>query len=515
MKQIKNILQIALLLSAIFLNSTSWSQTEFDQLVKHADLLTYDGQRNNWILQGNVEFEHLNNRMFCDSAIYNLTNRRFKAYRNVHISKKDTLNLFCDSINYSLKDEFGKLYGNVRVRDREFKLTTDTLEYDGRRGAGIYRHGGTVTSILTNEVLTSKIGYFFPESKNFTFSRDVVYASNEYKVTTDTLRFNGYSKQAFFYGPTQIDGNEINMYCEKGWYSAQKEEGVLEQNAHIYQASNYIEADSLYYNKPLGLSQAQGNVMIKNILKKAEFHGDFAKSDEKERYSYLTGKAYALTYDKNDSLFIHADSLWNYQDTLQQSKLILAYNDVKIFKRDIQGSCDSLAYNQEDSTMTLFKNPIIWADKAQLTGDTLKVHQTKKGIEKIDILQNSIVVTEVDSATYYNQVGAKVMYAYFRNDTISHVDANGNAKSVYYMEEEKNKDTIVEVTLSGMSRLYSSNLTIRFKDGELEGIVYRDQPDGAMYPMDQIVTKEKEVKGFNWQAALRPIGWREMIGLKD
>jgi len=61
----------------------------------------------------------------------------------------------------------------------------------------------------------------------------------------------------------------------------------------------------------------------------------------------------------------------------------------------------------------------------------------------------------------------------------------------------------------------SRNLTIRFVAGEIEGITYRDAPDGAMYPMDQIIAIEKEVKGFNWQPALRPIGWREMIGLKD
>lgn len=513
MKKYKNIVQIALLLSAIFLSSISWSQEGFDQYLKHADLARYDAVGNSWILEGNVQFDHLNNRMFCDSAIYFISKRTFKAYSKVHLSKRDTLNLFCDSIHYDLKKEYAKLYGNVRVRDREFKLRTDTLEYDARRGAGIYRNGATITSILTNEVLTSQIGYFFPESKNFTFSKTVTYTSKDYKVTTDTLRFNGYTKQAYFYGPTNIVGDGVKMYCEKGWYSAQKEEGVLEQNAYIYQASNFIKADSLYYNKEQGISEGQGNVIIKDTLKKAEFHGEFARSDEKQHYAFLTGKAYALTYDKGDSLFIHADSLWNYSDTLQQSKLILAYNDVKIFKNDIQGSCDSLAYNQEDSLMILFHNPIIWANKAQLTGDTLKVKQSEKGIEKIDILQNAIVVTEVDSATYYNQVGSKTMIAYFRNDTISHVNAQGNAKTIYYMADEKNKDTLVEVTLSGMNRLYASNLTIRFVKGEIEGIAYRDQPDGAMYPMNQIVNSEKEVQGFNWQPALRPKTWQAMIGL--
>ena len=121
-------------------------------------------------LLGNVNFLYQGNKMYCDSAHYFEKKQVVRAYGRVHINKRDTLNLFCDSLLYNGKTRKAKLWGNVRVRDNEYKLTTDTLEYDAKASQAIYRNGGRVTSILSQEVLTSQVGYFHPESKNFFFS---------------------------------------------------------------------------------------------------------------------------------------------------------------------------------------------------------------------------------------------------------------------------------------------------------------------------------------------------------
>ena len=158
-------------MGAIFLVSTSAiAQRDYKDLVKNAKIFLLDDAGETLFLKGIVVFEHENTKMFCDSARYYIKTDQFKAYSRVNINKKDTLNLFCDSLHYSLKKEIAQLYCNVRVRDSEYKLTTDSLEYDVKKSAGIYRNGGRITSILSNEVLSSEIGYFFPNSKNFTFS---------------------------------------------------------------------------------------------------------------------------------------------------------------------------------------------------------------------------------------------------------------------------------------------------------------------------------------------------------
>jgi hypothetical protein len=47
-------------------------------------------------------------------------------------------------------------------------------------------------------------------------------------------------------------------------------------------------------------------------------------------------------------------------------------------------------------------------------------------------------------------------------------------------------------------------LRIDIDSNEITGVTYIDQPDGAFYPMDQIVKSEQFIPGFDWKEALRP-----------
>ncbi|MBL4861894.1 MAG: hypothetical protein JKY09_02605, partial [Crocinitomicaceae bacterium] len=227
-----NILKSALVFSALFfIHGVTFSQNDILELLPGSDKLEYDAITGIHRLSGNVNFKYQGNIMYCDSAHYYERNKVVRAYGHVHINKRDTLNLFCDSLFYNGRNRMAKLWGNVRVRDNEFKLTTDTLDYDAKKGHASYRHGGRVESIISKEVLTSKVGYFHPESKNFYFSHAVDYKGKDMTMTTDTLRYLYSQKTTFFYGPTHIATSDAKMYCESGWYNINTEEGSLQKNA--------------------------------------------------------------------------------------------------------------------------------------------------------------------------------------------------------------------------------------------------------------------------------------------
>jgi len=205
-----NILKSALIISALFLlKSFAYSQDDVLELLPGSDWLEFDNKTGVHKLSGNVNFKYQGNVMFCDSALYFEKRKVVRAYGHVHINKKDTLNLFCDSLYYNGRTRKATLWGNVRARDNEFKLTTDTLHYNAKNSQAFYRNGGKVQSIKSNEVLTSKVGYFHPESKNFFFSKDVVYKSPEMSMTTDTLRYLYSQKKRIF-----MD-QQISMYKDQ------------------------------------------------------------------------------------------------------------------------------------------------------------------------------------------------------------------------------------------------------------------------------------------------------------
>ena len=132
-------LKALFLLSAFFvLSFGSQAQKSNIELV-HSDLLTNAIVFDNAIkVTGNVHFKHENKNLFCDSAYFHKTDNWIRAYGNVHLNQADTLNLFCDSLFYDGNSKIGILRSNVRFRDNEFKMTTDSLEFDTDKNIGYY-----------------------------------------------------------------------------------------------------------------------------------------------------------------------------------------------------------------------------------------------------------------------------------------------------------------------------------------------------------------------------------------
>ena len=512
MKTLKNIVLIALFTgSAFFLvPNFSFGQFETIELIKGADDIRLDA-KNNIIIKGNVVFVKDGAKLYCDSAYYSVKNETISAYHNVHLNKQDTLNLYCDSLFFDFEKRFAKLWGNVRVRDNEYKLTTDSLDYDLEKDMGVYKNGGEITSISSSDKLNSKIGYFYPKTEQFNFRTDVVYTNDELKVTTDTLQFNGMSKKANFFGPTHIESEEAKMYCEKGWYHLNNEEGVLESNAFIDRKDIYISSDSLYYSSIDSLYIASRNVQIKDTTNKLTFKGDFARSEMKRKMAFITGHALAEKYGTEDTVYIHADTLFNYNDSLDEPSLIQAYNEVNLFRGEMQGKCDSLTYNRQNEQIDMFISPVLWLKGDQLSGDTISIYDKGNEKQMAYIRDKGIVVNKVKRSNYYNQVAGTSMKAFIDSSEIRRVDINKNAKTIYFLEEESDQDTVIVVERKGMNRLYSSDISLYFKDGDISGATYRSEPDGILYPMNKIKQEEERTTQFHWTPEAKPISPTFMI----
>jgi lipopolysaccharide export system protein LptA len=477
------------------------------ELLPGSELLGYDAKKGAHRLVGTVNFIYQGNTMYCDSAHYFDKINAVKAFGNVHVTKND-INLYCDSLYYNGKNKTAKLWGHVRVRDLEYKLSTDSLNYDANNGQCIYRNKGRIESITSNEVLTSQVGYFYPSSKNFFFKGNVRYKNEELSMSTDTLQFT-YSKQiAYFYGPTKIIRNKTQMVCERGWYNVQTEEGSLMKNAEIFEKSKILKGDTLMYQPKIGKSTAKGNIFYSDTLEKTKFYGDYAIISEKERYSMITGHTLAVKVQKEDTIFIHADTLFNQKDSMDHPLFSSAYRNVKIYNRSIQSISDSLIFTDSNQVMQLFNKPIAWSKNVELKGDTMKIFINDSIIKEIHINENATAIMELDSGTFYNQVSGNEIKAFFKDQDLVRTEVFGNAQTIFYPEDTENTDSTVVLKRLGMNRLYSSQLKIILDSGEVRHVNYYDKPDGIFYPMEKIDKKEQFISNFSWNYLLRPKdGW--------
>ncbi len=505
-----HILKSALLGCALFLLPMClFAQRDLIELLPGSDQLVYDDATGKARLIGNVSFLYQGNKMYCDSAHYYQRKNIVYAYGHVHINKRDTLNLFCDSLFYNGRTKKAKLWGNVRVRDNEYKLTTDSLDYDARKSQASYTNGGTVRSILTNEVLTSRVGYFHPESKNFFFSHNVVYKSNDIQMTTDTLRYRYSEKKTYFYGPTEIHTKDTDIYCESGWYNTQTEEGILQQNASIQRATDFISGDTLIYQPLEGTSIGRGNVYYMDSTQQISFKGDYALISDSLHYSFLTGNALAIKELDDDTMYIHADTLYSYKlDTVEYMR---AHKNAGIYSTKFQCKADSIAYTPVKEKIELFRNPIVWSNGAELKGDFIDMHLSDSMVHQVTIHNHATLLMSLESDSLYNQIAGTTIIAHFNDNDLYQANVNGNAMTIFFPEDEETTDSIVTKKRMGMNRLYSSDLRIDIDSNEVTGITYLEEPDGVFYPMDQLNEDEQFVPGFNWLDALRPKSFADLL----
>ena len=455
-----------------------------------------DAQR----LIGNVQLRHKGAIMYCDSAWLYQTQNRLEAFGRVRINQGDTINLYGDRIDYNGDTRMALVRDNIRLLDKDMTLTTDVLDYDMRSSTGVYYNGGRLASKANNNVLVSRRGYYYAESDLFYFRDSVVLTHPDYTMYTDTLRYNTVTEVAYFLGPTRIVSDENTIYCENGWYDTENDKASFEENAVITRREYTLTGDSLYYDRVAGYGEAFDRVTLGDSINRYEIRGQYGRYLEKQGRSFVTGRATLVQDADGDTLFMHGDTLLAVQDTVAGNS-IYAWNNVRIFKSDLQGDADSLAYHQSDSLLTLFGDPVMWSDENQITGDTLRLLTFEGVMYELRIPSDALIISEVDSANY-NQIKGRSLLGKFKENQLVRIDIFGNGQSIYYAVEESKEDSTS--TIIGINKAECSDITIYVANNEIKRIAFKTQPAATFFPPEDFPNDQKKLKGFEWLDRLRP-----------
>lgn len=499
----KHLLNYALFLSAFFFSDFLIAQENVLKLLPGSKKANYFETTDLLKLEGDVNFKYQSNTMYCDSAYYYEKNQVVRAYGRVHIIKEN-LNIFCDSALFDGNNERSKLWSRVKMRDGAYKLTTDSIDYDSATGRATYRNHGMIQKINSNERITSKVGYFYPDTKNYHFSDSVRYTNDGLFMKTDTLSFDYAAHRSHFFGTTIIEKDSINIKSTYGWFDTKSNEGYLHGDAMFMDPQKTLYADTIFYNDSLQKIEAKNNVHFTELNNGLRIQSNYLLKDDAQKKTFVSDCAVAEIIQQSDTIYIHGDTIYILPDTIEDKKKIYAYHGVQIFNTQIQASCDSLAFIGSQDIMTLYKKPIIWSDNAELKGDSVKVFLKDSLIDHIDIYENASVLMELDSGTFYNQISGKKISALMEKGKLTKTDVFGSATSIYYPENEEATDSLVTVKRMGLNKLEASTLTVHLDSGEVTGITYRTEPAGVFYPIDKINEKDRWINNFHWNPILRP-----------
>lgn len=180
-------------------------------------------------------------------------------------------------------------------------------------------------------------------------------------------------------------------------------------------------------------------------------------------------------------------------------KMIKAYRHVKMYRPDSQMVCDSLILLNTDSIIRLYKEPVMWNESNQITSDSMAIYTRNEVIDKAHFMGDPIMGMEIDTM-YYNQVGGKDMIAYFANGEVYRNDVQGNAQTIYYMQEEDSPE------VTGLMYIESASISFYLVEGEIDKIAYKQNPTYVLYPMNMIPESQKHrLNDFDWYYDRRPV----------
>ena len=464
-------------------------------------------------------------KFYADSIVLDQKQNILEAFGNVHINDADSVHTYSQYLKYLGKEKIAYLKNNVKLTDGKGVLTTNDLDYDTQFKIGKYYNGGKLVNKKT--VLTSVEGYYYGGTHDVYFKRNVVLNDPDTKVFTDTLLYNIDSNRSTFVCPTKIVQGKRITNTQDGYYDLKKKKGVFGKRAFIDDSTYTFTADQMAYDDSTGLGEAQGNAVYrsKDTAGGYDMIANNIKLNNKIGSFIATQKPILFIKQKNDTTYISADTLYSAKVSLTRKKRNIpdvrpvdtsslkakiiskpdsstdrffeAYHHVKIYSDSMQAVCDSLFYSLKDSSIRMFTNPVVWAQKTQIVGDTIYLFLENKKPQLLKVIENALAISK-EGEEYFNQIKGNYINMFFKDGKVSYMRTKGSpAENVYYAVDENKKFVGVNKSTCDVIEAY-------FENDELERVKFINRLEGTMYPMNQVNHKELRLRKFVWLDDKRP-----------
>jgi lipopolysaccharide export system protein LptA len=443
------------------------------------------------LLTGNVRVSHDGVIMTCNKAYYFKNENYIKAFGDVQMVQGDTLYLNSKYAEYNGNVKQAYATGNVVMRSPESNMVTDTIYFDRVKQEAYYNSGGTINS--RDNTLKSKSGRYYVQQKKYQFLTSVVLSNPEYTIKSNHLDYYTSSGHSYLFGPSTIVGKDNYIYTENGFYNTKRNTGHFLKKSYIKYQDRLIEGDSLFFDRKREFSSGTRNVKITDSINKAIIRGHYGEIYKAKDSLFITKHASVRYLMEKDSMFVHARKLIVTGKTGE--RIVRGYNNVRFFKTDMSGKCDSIHSDQKNALTKLIGKPILWNFENQMTGEIMHLignNKTEK-LDSLKVLNNTFIVSKDTIGEGFNQVKGMNLYGKFKDNKLYEADVVKNTEVVYFMRNDKNE-------LIGINKNVSSSINMTMDDkNKIETITFFNTVDGDIYPDKDLPENARKLRGFIWR----------------
>ena len=517
-----------------------------DSINTYSQYLKYIGKDRIAFLKKEVRLTDKKGTLYTQELEYNLATSIGKYKNGGKVVNGKTILTSTEGIYYAdTKDIFFKK--KVHLIDPKYDIITDTLLYNTQTQISSWNTPAKIKSENGGDIYSSNGTYDLKNGKAYFGNRTII---------KDSTRTYVADKSAYdeVTGIAQLEGNAIIKDSVNG-YSILGNQIYLDKNNNSFLAtrkpvlifkgdgddSTYVSADTLFSGVEKRDSLGRKIEISKDTLK-ADSVIDNSKSLSiknkitKKNSPDSSNRNIDSTIIKNtipttnnilqDSFVIKkVDTLINKITPLDSSnffidkidtsqstiaipvtetikkdtavRYFIAFHNVRIFNDSLQSVADSLYYSSEDSIFRLLKNPIVFSNNSQISGDTIFIYTKNKKAERLYVFDNGIIINKLN-IRMYNQIAGRTLNGYFKNGELDYMRAKGlPAESIFYPQDE-------DSAFIGMNRSKGDLIDLYFKNKEINKVKFVKDVEGTFYPIRQIPEKQRLLNNFLWQEKRRP-----------
>lgn len=506
-------------------------------------------------LKNNVSLSDSKSTLYTDDLTYDM-NLKIGEYHNGGklINQQSVLTSKEGTYYEEMKDVYFKK--NVDLKDPKYTLKTDSLLYNTTTQIATFIAPTTIIDSSKRKIQTSD-GFYDTHNRKAFFGKRPVLNDGAVKIIANTIDSDDST------GVSILRGNAVYVDTAQGvsvlanFIEANNKEGTFRAMQHPLMIikqdkdSIYITADTLYSGRlsklkvKIDSSSLQADTpaikhvsLTDTVLTKISVIKD-STSLTTDTTKHVLDSLLAKMPEPVDSVALPRDTLKRVEpDTALVKEPVLknpkimppvvagkpnkpakpaitekkpaaaenkndstdryfqAWYHVRIFSDSMQAVSDSLFYSGKDSIFKLFINPVMWASNSQITGDTIYLYTVNKKPDRLYVFENGFAVN-LGGKDMYNQIKGNRLNGYFKNGQIDYMRAQGNAESIYYVKDDHEK-------LVGINNATSDIIDMRFKNKELNKVVFISEVTGTMYPLKQAKDENKQLRNFKWLEDKRP-----------
>ncbi len=521
-----------------------------DSINTYSQYLKYIGKDRIAFLKKEVRLTDKKGTLYTQELEYNLATSIGKYKNGGKVVNGKTILTSTEGIYYAdTKDIFFK--NKVHLIDPKYDIITDTLLYNTQTQISSWNTPTKIKSENGGDIYSSNGTYDLKNGKAYFGNRTII---------KDSTRTYVADKSAYdeVTGIAQLEGNAIIKDSVNG-YSILGNQIYLDKNNNSFLAtrkpvlifkgegddSTYVSADTLFSGvekrdslgrkieisrdtlKADSVIDNSKSLPIKNnntdnIIKKNSLDSSNRNTDSTIikniipttnnilQDSFVIKKVDTLINKITplDSSNFFIDKIDTSQSTIAipvtetikkdtAVRYFIAFHNVRIFNDSLQSVADSLYYSSEDSIFRLLKNPIVFSNNSQISGDTIFIYTKNKKADRLYVFDNGIIINKLN-IRMYNQIAGRTLNGYFKNGELDYMRAKGlPAESIFYPQDE-------DSAFIGMNRSKGDLIDLYFKNKEINKVKFVKDVEGTFYPIRQIPEKQRLLNNFLWQEKRRP-----------